>query len=125
MLLQGRIEPVGRMEERLPNFHDTRQSPGTIINVTGAAGLNMLPGTAGYSLSKLVDTQIQRFVGLENPNVVAVSLHPGLILRDMTWPVMVPFSKHTPGLTGGVAVWLATEGAKFMNGCELGCGSAC
>jgi hypothetical protein len=52
--------------------------------------------------------------------VVAVSLHPGTILTTITKPVFVRFSLDTFELAGGVAVWLATENAKFMNGRYMG-----
>lgn len=43
----------------------------SIINVTSGAGIAVIPHTAPYSLSKLVQIQIQRFVAAENPNVGA------------------------------------------------------
>jgi len=92
----------------------------SIINVTSAGGIAVIPHTAPYSLSKLVQIQIQRFVAAENPNVVAVSLHPGTILTPITKPAFVRFSLDTFELAGGVAVWLATEKAKFMNGRYMG-----
>ncbi|KAH9211629.1 hypothetical protein DL95DRAFT_464718 [Leptodontidium sp. 2 PMI_412] len=94
--------------------------PATIINITSAAAITILPGTSSYSLSKLVQVQIQRYVAAENPNIVAVSLHPGTVLTAITKPVFVKFSKDTFALAGGVAVWLASEQAKFMNGRYMG-----
>lgn len=94
--------------------------PGTVINVCSAAGTTVLPRTSAYALSKLVQIQMQRFVGVENPNFMAVSLHPGKVLTDMTWPAFVRFSKDGFGLAGGVAVWVATEQASFMNGRYMG-----
>jgi NAD(P)-dependent dehydrogenase (short-subunit alcohol dehydrogenase family) len=94
--------------------------PATIINVTSAGGIAIIPNTSSYSLSKLVQIQIQRFVAAENPNITAISLHPGTILTPVTKPVFVKFSKDTFALAGGVAVWLATEQAKFMNGRYMG-----
>ena len=79
-------------------------NPGTVINVSSGAGISVLPHTSSYALSKLVQIQMQRFVGVENPNVVAVSLHPGQVLTDITWPPFVRFSKDGFGLAGGVAV---------------------
>lgn len=93
---------------------------GTLINVTSAAGIAIIPHTASYSLSKLAQIQIQRFVAAENPNVTAISLHPGTVLTPITKPAFVKFSLDTYGLAGGVAVWLATDEAKFMNGRYLG-----
>jgi len=43
--------------------------PASIINVTSAGGIAIIPQTASYSLSKLVQIQIQRFIAAENPNV--------------------------------------------------------
>lgn len=67
-----------------------------------------------------MQVQIQRYVAAENPNIVAVSLHPGTVLTAITKPVFVKFSKDTFALAGGVAVWLASEQAKFMNGRYMG-----
>src|SRR6266536_2463176 len=94
--------------------------PATIINITSAAGISILPSTGSYSLSKLVQIQIQRFVAAENPNIMAVSLHPGSVLTPITKPAFVKFSKDTFALAGGAAVWLATDQAKFMNGRYMG-----
>ena len=93
---------------------------GTVINITSFAGISIIPHTASYSLSKLVQIQIQRFVAAENPNVTAISLHPGTVLTPITKPAFVKFSLDTYKLTGGVAVWLATDKAKFMNGRDMG-----
>ena len=89
--------------------------PATIINVTSAAGIMTIPHTSSYSLSKLVQIQMQRFVGAENSNVFAASLHPGSVMTAITKPALVKFSLDTHELAGGSAVWLATERAKFMN----------
>lgn len=94
--------------------------PATIINITSAAAISILPSTSSYSLSKLVQVQIQRFVAAENPNILAVSLHPGTVLTSITKPTFVRFSKDTFALAGGVAVWLASDEAKFMNGRYMG-----
>lgn len=94
--------------------------PATIINITSAAAIAILPSTSSYSLSKLVQVQIQRFIAAENPNIVAVSLHPGTVHTAITKPAFLKFSKDTFALSGGVAVWLASEQAKFMNGRYMG-----
>jgi NAD(P)-dependent dehydrogenase (short-subunit alcohol dehydrogenase family) len=94
--------------------------PATIINVTAYGGVAIIPSTSSYSLSKLVQIQMQRFVTVENPNITAISLHPGTVLTGITKPFFVKFSKDTFALAGGVAVWLATEQAKFMNGRYMG-----
>lgn len=93
-----------------------KEKRGSIINVTTAGAVMTFPAMSSYSLSKLVDLQIQTFVAAENPNVTAMSLHPGIIMTDMTTAFFVPFAKDTPELVGGVGVWLATEKASFLNG---------
>ncbi|KAL7808789.1 hypothetical protein V8C44DRAFT_350817 [Trichoderma aethiopicum] len=88
----------------------------TVINVTSAMGFVVSPGKASYSLSKLALTHLSAYIAVENPNVRAFSLHPGTILTDITTEWLVRFSKDTPALAGGTAVWLTTEEAAFLNG---------
>jgi hypothetical protein len=94
--------------------------PATIINVSSAGGISIMPHTSNYSLSKLVQIQMQRFVAVENPNITAISLHPGTILTGITKPQFVKFSKDSFALAEGVATLLATEQAKSMNGRYMG-----
>jgi NAD(P)-dependent dehydrogenase (short-subunit alcohol dehydrogenase family) len=93
-----------------------KEKKGTIVNVTSALGLTVVPGFSSYSLSKLVTFQLQAFIGAENPNVTAVAMHPGIVKTDNTHPAFEPFAKDTPALPGGLGVWLATEQAAFLNG---------
>lgn len=97
-----------------------KEKPATIINVSSAGGIAITPSTSSYSLSKLVQIQIQRFIAAENPNITAISMHPGTVMTPLTKPQFVKFSKDTYALAGGVAVWLATDEAKFMNGRYMG-----
>jgi short-subunit dehydrogenase len=90
--------------------------PATIINITSAAGIAIIPHTSSYSLSKLVQIRMQPFVSTENPNAVAARLHPDSIITPITKPMFEKFSLDTHELAGGSAVWLATEEASFMNG---------
>lgn len=89
---------------------------GSIVNLTSAVAVMVFPGMSAYSLSKLAITQMLAFVAAENPNVTAVAMHPGIVMTDMTLDFFVPFAKDTPGLVGGVAVWLSTEKAAFLSG---------
>ena len=104
LMTQGFLKLVGESKQA------------TIINITSAAGIMTIPHTSSYSLSKLVQIQIQRFLGAENPNIFAASLHPGAVMTPITKPAFVKFSLDTHELAGGAALWLATEKAKFMNG---------
>jgi len=93
-----------------------KERKGTIINITTAAALQVLPTMSSYSISKLAILQLNAFVAAENSNVRAITLHPGIILTDMTTEVFKRFAHDTPELVGGVGVWLATEKAAFLNG---------
>lgn len=39
-----------------------------------------------------------------------------IILTDLTTEFLATYSKDTNDLAGGAAVWLASDGARFMNG---------
>lgn len=75
---------------------------------------------SSYSLSKLVNLQIQVFVAAEISNVTAVAIHPGIVMTDMAMDMFVPFAKDTPELIGGLGVWLATDQAAFLDGKYIG-----
>lgn len=85
-------------------------------------GWGIYPGSSAYSLSKLVNLQMAAYVASESQlstakkNVTSVALHPGIVRTDMTLDSFKKFSLDTPELVGGVAVWLATDKARFMNG---------
>lgn len=102
------------VQEFLKLVGETKEA--TILNVSSAMGFLVVPGKASYCLSKLAMTQMSRFIALENPNVRAISFHPGTVLTDITAPWLVRFSKDTPELAGGFGVWLATKEAAFLNG---------
>lgn len=91
---------------------------GTLIGLSSAAAFMVAPGVSAYSLAKLADLQLTRYISVENPNVTAVSFHPGIILTDMHEEArgFRHFAKDTPELAGGVAVWLCTKAATFLNG---------
>ncbi|KAL6897515.1 NAD(P)-binding protein [Trichoderma evansii] len=88
----------------------------TVINVSSAMGFVVMPGKSSYSLSKLAMTQLSQFIVIENPNVRAVSIHPGTIMTELTPPWLARFSKDTPELAAGCALWLTTKEAAFLNG---------
>ena len=93
-----------------------KEKKGSIISLTTFAAHMPFLGLSGYSISKLALTQLQAFIAVENPNVTAVAVHPGLILTDATLDYFKPFAKDTPELLGGLGVWLATEKAAFLSG---------
>lgn len=89
---------------------------GTVVNVNSGAAFVVIPGTSGYSTSKLAMTHLARFVAAEHPNVTAVVVSPGIIETDMTKDYFRRFAKDTPALIGGCCVWLATDKARFLSG---------
>jgi NAD(P)-dependent dehydrogenase (short-subunit alcohol dehydrogenase family) len=89
---------------------------GSIVNMTSGLALMTVPGRSSYSLSKLLILQLQAFIAVENPNVTAIALHPGIVMTQMTTDNFKRFAKDTPELVGGVGVWLSTEKAVFLNG---------
>jgi NAD(P)-dependent dehydrogenase (short-subunit alcohol dehydrogenase family) len=93
-----------------------KEKKGAIISLTTFAAHMPFPGLSAYSISKLALTQLQAFIAVENPNVTAVAVHPGLILTDATLDYFKPFAKDSPELLGGLGVWLATENATFLSG---------
>jgi len=54
-----------------------RATASTIINVSSVAAISPFTGMSAYGLSKLVLLQLSEYIAIENPDVVAVALHPG------------------------------------------------
>ncbi|KAE9375956.1 NAD(P)-binding protein [Stipitochalara longipes BDJ] len=94
------------------------EKEGKVIDMTSSAGLFVVPGVSAYSLGKLADLQLARYISAENSNVTAISYHPGIVLTDMHQDArgFREFSKDTTELAGGVAVWLSTKAATFLDG---------
>ncbi|KAF9877430.1 short chain dehydrogenase reductase [Colletotrichum karsti] len=95
-------------------------SHGEILNIATAAH-TVLPTMSSYFLSKLASLQLSAFVAAENPNVTAISVHPGLVATEMTLDMFRPFAFDTPALVGGTAVWLCGERARFLGGRFVAC----
>jgi hypothetical protein len=59
------------------------------------------------------------YVAAENPSIVAVALHPGIVDTDMTIDSFKKFALDKPELVGAVAVWLAgwnDPSRRFLSG---------
>ncbi|ORY19313.1 hypothetical protein BCR34DRAFT_472212 [Clohesyomyces aquaticus] len=78
-----------------------------IINLTTGAAFEIFPSLSAYGMSKLGAFELTTYVAAENPNVLAVALHPGTVLTEMTLETFKRFSVDTPELVGGIGVWLA------------------
>lgn len=75
-----------------------------------------LPGSSGYSLTKLSDLQLASYAAAENENVTAVAFHPGIVLTDMANDFWKPYALDTAELAGAMCVWLSTPAARFLDG---------
>jgi NAD(P)-dependent dehydrogenase (short-subunit alcohol dehydrogenase family) len=93
-----------------------KERPGTIIFLSSGLGLMTLPGSSGYSITKLSDLQLASYAAAENDNVTAVAIHPGIVLTDMASDFWKQYAKDTPELAGAVCVWLSTPAATFLSG---------
>ncbi|KAH8694099.1 hypothetical protein BGW36DRAFT_361922 [Talaromyces proteolyticus] len=71
---------------------------------------------SAYSFRKLINLQISPCVAAETPNVVSISLHPGVVDTEMTIDSFERCALDTPEPVAGVGVWLCTEKARFLNG---------
>lgn len=94
-------------------------APARIVTLTTAAAYSVFPGLSSYGLSKLVVFELMDYVRAENPNVVAVAVHPGMVPTDMMKESFVPFAHDTPLLVSGLGTWLAAwEGPdrSFLSG---------
>ncbi|KAE8363445.1 hypothetical protein BDV27DRAFT_158764 [Aspergillus caelatus] len=89
---------------------------GHIINISSITAVLAMPGTDSYALAKMVQSAMQRYIAGLNPNIVATSLHPGTVLTGIVPEFFLRFSKDSFELAAGTALWLASEGAQFMNG---------
>lgn len=93
-----------------------KERQGTVIFFSSGLGLITLPGSSGYSITKLSDLQLASYTAAENENVTAVAFHPGIVDTDMATDFWKPYAKDTPELASAVAVWLSTPAARFLNG---------
>ncbi|KAF1925041.1 NAD(P)-binding protein [Didymella exigua CBS 183.55] len=78
-----------------------------IITLTTGAAYLVFPGSSAYGISKLAVLELMAYVAVENPNVVAIALHPGIVDTEMTKEMFKRFALDTPDLVGGIGVWLA------------------
>ncbi|KAH6638810.1 hypothetical protein C7974DRAFT_329525 [Boeremia exigua] len=82
-------------------------TPAKIITLTTGAAYQVFPTLSAYGISKLAVLELMAYVAVENPNVVATALHPGIVMTDMTLEYFKRFAHDTPELVGGIGVWLA------------------
>ncbi|KAF1847866.1 NAD(P)-binding protein [Cucurbitaria berberidis CBS 394.84] len=83
------------------------ETPARIVTLTTGAAYEVFPTFSAYGMSKLAVFELMTYVAVENPNVVAVALHPGMVDTEMMKDMFKKFALDTPELVGGVGVWLA------------------
>lgn len=83
------------------------ETPAKIVTLTTGAAYEVFPTLSAYGLSKLAVFELMTYVAAENPNVIAIALHPGIVDTEMTIDSFKKFALDTPELVGGMGVWLA------------------
>jgi NAD(P)-dependent dehydrogenase (short-subunit alcohol dehydrogenase family) len=96
----------------------TPETPAKIISLSTGLAYEVMPALSAYGISKLAVFELMTYVALENPNVVAVALHPGIVATDMVIDSFRPFALDTYELVGGAAVWLSSfkESRDWLSG---------
>ncbi|KAF2109370.1 hypothetical protein BDV96DRAFT_604711 [Lophiotrema nucula] len=93
---------------------------GTFIVITSGAATVTIPGLSAYSISKLDGVRIAEYLDVENPELRAFSLDPGIIKGVATMDAFKPFAYDTPELIAAFTIWLSgSETAGKLKGSFL------
>jgi len=100
---------------------------GSIVNISSVEGLRGSPGLHGYTAAKFGVRGLTKSLAVElGPRGIRVnSVHPGLILTDMTTridPARIDIPLGRPGDPDDVAgtiVFLASDASRFTTGAEF------
>lgn len=100
---------------------------GSIINISSVEGMRGSPGLHGYTASKFGVRGLTQGLAVElgASGIRVNSVHPGLILTDMTAridPAHLDIPLGRPGVPGDVAgtiVFLASDASSFTTGTEF------
>lgn len=100
---------------------------GSIINISSVEGLRGSPGLHGYTAAKFGVRGLTKSLAVElGPRGIRVnSVHPGLILTDMTTRIDparidIPLGRPgTPDDVTGTIVFLASDASRFTSGAEF------
>ncbi|KEY66404.1 hypothetical protein S7711_05837 [Stachybotrys chartarum IBT 7711] len=98
----------------------TQEAPAVIITLVTLAAWKTFAHLSGYGISKAGALQIAQHIAAGYPNVTTVSVHPGLVDTDMLMDQFRRFTRQTPELLGGLAVWLSHPHARFLTGRTVG-----
>ncbi|RYP58786.1 hypothetical protein DL769_008803 [Monosporascus sp. CRB-8-3] len=91
-------------------------APAVIVNITTGGAWGSYPHMSGYATSKLAGQKLVSDIAASYPNIIAISLHPGIVKTDMLLEQYWHLDTNEPELVGGVVVWLAGDNAKFLSG---------
>ncbi|ORX72689.1 NAD(P)-binding protein [Linderina pennispora] len=72
--------PLSLIKKSLPQL---RQSRGKVINLTSAIFKTPTKNQAGYSGSKAAISYMTQTLALEEPDITAIAVHPGIVDTDM------------------------------------------
>ncbi|KAG6369002.1 hypothetical protein INS49_003221 [Diaporthe citri] len=97
-------------------------SHATVLSlVTGMAALpaKNLPNLSSYLASKLAQTKVIEFLPVENPNIFAATIHPGMVEtaifnKSGADSTKLPMDKVE--LSAHFIVWMSSQEASFLNG---------
>ncbi|MCR2793327.1 SDR family oxidoreductase [Microbacterium sp. zg.Y625] len=100
---------------------------GSIVNISSVEGLRGSPGLHGYTAAKFGVRGLTKSLAVElGPRGIRVnSVHPGLILTDMTTRIDparidIPLGRPgTPDDVAGTIVFLASDASRFTSGAEF------
>ncbi|MCR2800355.1 SDR family oxidoreductase [Microbacterium sp. zg-Y818] len=100
---------------------------GSIVNISSVEGLRGSPGLHGYTAAKFGVRGLTKSLAVElGPRGIRVnSVHPGLILTDMTTridPARIDIPLGRPGTPDdvvGTIVFLASDASRFTSGAEF------
>lgn len=79
-LLVNVLAPLMLTQAALPHL---RASKGRVINVSSGAAVSAIAGWSAYCASKGALNQFNRSLALEEPDITAISLRPGIIDTEM------------------------------------------
>jgi len=80
---------------------------------------SMFPGLSAYTSSKIAQAKVLEFIAAENPSMLVVNVHPGIVETDIFVQGGVSKSSvpiDTVQLPAHFMVWLAGPDTSFLNG---------
>ncbi|KAF9893020.1 hypothetical protein FE257_012431 [Aspergillus nanangensis] len=104
-----------------PTANPTRAA---VVSMTAGMMLPaaMLVGLSAYMASKVALVKVLEFISAENPNIVAVSVLPGIMETDMFNKSNLPADKlpmDAIELPADFTVWLSSPEASFLDGRQV------